>query len=446
MYVTTQQLPHPVEDVFAWQGRPGALERLTPPWQPVRVVQEATSLRDGTAVLGLPGGRRWVARHVPEEYVDGHRFTDRLDSRPFGVPLRWQHAHELTGDGVTVLTDRVDTPIPERFLRPMFAYRHRQLHDDLAAHAWTRSMRSQPLTVALTGSSGTIGRALAAYLTGGGHRVIRLVRGRAAGADERAWDTDAPAYDLFDGVDAVVHLAGASIAGRFTQAHRSAVRESRIGPTRRLAEVARRAGLRTFVSASAIGFYGADRGAEELTETSERGSGFLADVVAEWEAAASAAGGDRTRAVQVRTGIVQTPRGGALRLLRPLFLSGLGGPVGSGEQWLSWIGIDDLLDVYLRALVDDRLTGPVNAVAPAPVTSREYASALGRATRRPSVVPAPAAGPRLLLGAEGARELALASQRVLPARLHTLGHTFRYAEVEGALRHLLGTARDVDRA
>lgn len=441
MYVATQQLPHPVEEVFGWHARPGALERLTPPWQPIRVEREAGSLRDGTAVLALPGRRRWVARHLPEEYVEGHRFADELASRPFLAPVRWRHVHELHDDGgQTVLVDHVDTWLPARLLRPMFGYRHRQLAGDLAAHAWARALRPEPMTVAVTGSSGTIGRALTALLTGGGHRVVRLVRRPARAADERTWRPDDPAPALLDGVDAVVHLAGASIAGRFTDAHRTAVRESRVGPTRRLAEAVARAGVPTFVSASAIGFYGPDRGDEELTEDSARGEGFLADVVADWERAAGAATG--ARVVLVRTGIVQTPRGGALRLQRPLFAVGLGGPIGSGRQWLSWIGIDDLVDVYLRALVDDRLSGPVNATAPAPVRGREYAAALGRALHRPALVPAPALGPRLLLGSQGAEEVALASQRVLPTRLGALGHHFREVEVEAALRHLLGTDPD----
>lgn len=442
MYVATQQIARPVPEVFAWHTRPGALERLSPPWQPVRVIREAGSLREGTAVLGLPAGRRWVAQHLPAEYDDGRRFADRLESRPFVVPVRWHHVHEFSGDDVTVLTDRVETTAPDRMLRAMFAYRHRQLSDDLAAHAWARALQPAPLTVAVTGASGTVGRALTAFLSGGGHRVVRLVRGRARSGDERTWDTAAPAPGLLDGVDAVVHLAGASIAGRFTDAHRAAVRESRIEPTRRLAQAAAREGVPTFVSASAIGFYGPDRDAEELTEQSPRGAGFLADVVAEWEDAAAAAAAGGARSVMIRTGIVQTPRGGALRLQWPLFLTGLGGPIGSGRQWLSWIGIDDLLDVYLRALVDERLSGPVNAVAPEPVTGRDYATALGRAVHRPSVVPAPELGPRLLLGDQGAQEVALASQRVAPARLIDVGHRFRHPEVEGVLRHLLGSAPD----
>lgn len=438
MFERIQDLPFPAEEVFGWHARSGAVHRLTPPWQPIRVVEEASSLRDGQAVFALPGGRRWVARHDAEGYVEGEQFVDELASRPFLLPVRWRHTHRIEpAAGGSSLTDRVSTTLPERFVDSMFGYRHRQLLGDLTAHSWARELAPDPLTVAVTGASGLVGSALTAFLTTGRHRVVRLVR-HSPGAGERRWDPSDPAPDLLDGVDAVVHLAGASIAGRFTDEHRAAIRDSRIGPTRRLAEVAGRAGA-TFVSASAIGLYGADRGDELLTEDSGRGAGFLADVVADWEDAAAAAAG-ATRVVTVRTGIVQSPRGGALRLQRPLYAAGLGGPLGGGHQWLSWIGIDDLLDVYLRALVDDRVSGPVNAVAPTPVSGRDYAKALGHAVRRPAVLPVPSFGPRLLLGGEGAREVALASQRVRPAVLENLDHPFRFPMLEPALRHVLGSA------
>ena len=220
-----------------------------------------------------------------------------------------------------------------------------------------------------------------------------------------------------------MHLAGASIAGRFTEAHKTAIRDSRIEPTRRLAEAAADAadGPRTFVSASAIGIYGFDRGDAVLCEESVRGDGFLADVVADWEAATEPAAEAGLRVVTVRTGIVQSARGGTLRLFRPLFAAGLGGRLGDGRQWLSWIGLDDLLDVYYRALYDTALTGPVNAVAPEPVRNADYTKALGRVLHRPAVLPVPSFGPRLLLGEQGARELAEANQRVVPTKLRDVG-------------------------
>jgi uncharacterized protein (TIGR01777 family) len=435
----------PLDEVFAWHARPGAITRLTPPWQPVGVVAESASLRDGRAVLAVPPRLRWVAAHEPDGYDPPHRFVDRLaGSPPLSWVLSWTHTHEFRAEdaATTRVTDTVDTPVPAALLRPLFAYRHAQLAADLDVHARARGWRAEPLTVAITGASGLVGTAVAALLSTGGHRVVRLVRRAPRTGDERRWDPGAPAADLLTGVDAVIHLAGVGIAGRFTDAHKAAVRDSRIGPTRRLAEraAATPGGPATFVSASAIGFYGADRGDEILTEDRPRGAGFLAGVVSEWEAATAPAAEAGLRCVQVRTGIVQTPRGGALRLQYPLFAAGLGGRLGTGDQWLSWIGIDDLADIYLRAVCDPELSGPVNAVAPEPVRGRDHARTLAGVLHRPALLPVPELGPRLLLGREGASELALADQRVTPARLRASGHRFRHATLDEALRHVLGRA------
>jgi uncharacterized protein len=430
-------------EVFAWHSRPGAITRLMPPWQPVRVAREAPSIRDGEAVLALPAGLRWVAKHDPVAYDPPRQFADVLQP-PLGSALRWRHTHQFlpAADGGTEVLDTVDTPVPARALKPMFGYRHRQLADDLAVHARARALCPEPLTIALTGSSGVVGSALAALLSTGGHQVIRLVRRAPAGDGERRWEPDDPDPGLLDGVDAVIHLAGASIGGRFTPERKRAILGSRIGPTRALATLAARSPgrLRAFVTASAVGFYGADRGDEILTEASARGDGFLADVSVAWEEAAEPAAAAGIRSVQVRTGIVQTPRGGMLRLLYPLFETGLGGPLGDGTGWLPWIEIDDLLDIYLRAVTDPALSGPVNAVAPDPEPQAGYARTLGRVLGRPAVIPVPAAGPQLLLGAEGARELAMASQLVRPAALTAAGHVFRFPGLDGALRHVLGRA------
>ena len=435
-----------LSEVFAWHGRPGAITRLMPPWQPVKVLQEATSLRDGTAVLGLPGGLRWVAAHQPASYDPPHVFADVLENAPLSTVLSWRHTHQFAATqeaGVspgTLVTDVVDTSLPARMLRPMFVYRHRQLADDLAAHARARSVCPEPLTIAVTGSGGLIGTALTALLTTGGHQVIRLVRRRPENAGERYWRPEEPGPELLSGVDAVIHLAGASIGGRFTPDRKREIRDSRITPTRRLAELAadKAPDLRAFVTASAIGIYGADRGDQVLTEASARGEGFLADVVAGWEDATAPAVAAGIRTVQVRTGVVQTPRGGMLRLMTPLFEAGLGGRLGTGKQWLAWIGIDDLLDVYLRAVTDPAMSGPVNAVAPEPARNADYTRTLASVLHRPALIPVPAFGPRLLLGEEGAREIAEASQYVRPERLIEAGHHFRQPDLEQALRHVFG--------
>lgn len=434
---------HPIDEVFAWHTRSGAMRRLVPPWQPMTVIAETDSLADGQAVLGLPGGLRWVAQHEPAEFDPPHRFVDTLATDgPASWPARvigtWRHTHEYAEAGTgTRVYDRIDAVVPATALRPMFVYRHTQLAEDLDAH---RAAGLAPMVIAVTGAGGLVGDALTAFLSTGGHRVIRLVRGAPTGSDERQWDPHNPAPDLLAGVDAVVHLAGASIAGRFTDAHRAAIRDSRIEPTRKLAEVAARVadGPKIFVSASAVGYYGYERGDSLLTEDATMGGGFLADVVADWEAATEPAAAAGLRVVNVRTGVVQSARGGTLRLLRPLFAAGLGGRLGSGTQWLSWIGIDDLLDVYHRALYDDRLAGPVNAVAPEPVRNNDYTAALGKVLHRPTLLPVPSFGPKLLLGAQGARELAEADQRVVPAKLTGLGHTFRRPVIDAALAHELG--------
>jgi uncharacterized protein (TIGR01777 family) len=435
----------PLDEVFAWHSRPGAFHRLSPPWSPMRLVSEASSLKDGRATLALPGGLRWVAEHQAAAYDPPRRFvdvigSDGLASLPARIAVRWRHTHDFedAGENRTRVIDRVDTPVPGSALRPMFVYRHRQLADDLAAHRLAAEHGMAPTTVAVTGSSGLVGAALTAFLSTGGHRVIRLVRGTPTGEDERQWDPDDPNPELLAGVDAVIHLAGASIAGRFTDDHRNAIRDSRIGPTRRLAELVGAAGSTALISASAIGFYGYDRGDEILTEDSDRGDGFLADVVADWEDATAPAEQAGVRVVRVRTGIVQSPRGGTLRLMRPLFSDGLGGRLGDGRQWLPWIGIDDLVDVYHRALWDTTLSGPVNAVAPQPVRNTEYTQTLAHVLHRPAILPVPPFGPRLLLGAQGARELACASQRVTPNKLSQAGHRFRQPDLDQALRHLLG--------
>ena len=458
----SSEIEAPLDEVFGWHARPGAITRLMPPWSPLQVEREAGSVRDGRAVLRLPGGLRWVAVHQPGDYDPPREFADALASSPLAAVLPWRHIHQFAAAGqrATRVTDVVETPLPARVLRPMFAYRHRQLAEDLAAQARARELDPEPLTIAVTGSGGLIGTALTALLSTGGHHVIRLVRRPPRHAGERYWRPEDPGPDLLSGVDAVIHLAGASIGGRFTPGRKQEIRDSRILPTRRLAELAAATaatgatdgtaagagggetggtrGVRVFVTASAIGIYGPDRGDEVLTEASAPGDGFLADVVAGWEDASSPATRAGLRTVQVRTGLVQTPRGGMLRLLYPLFAAGLGGRLGTGQQWLSWIGLDDLLDIYLRAVLDPALSGPVNAVAPAPVRNADYTATLAGLLHRPALLPVPALGPRLLLGGEGARELAQASQYVRPQRLIDAGHQFRHADLETAMRHMLG--------
>lgn len=434
----------------AWRyfASPGAFLRLSPPFMPLRPVSEADSLRDGVAVLeprtALPGplgvrfGPRWHAQHDPAGFVEGERFVDRCVSQPYAAATGWIHTHTVTAgpDGTALLGDRVEARVPGRMLSPVFAYRYRQMAADLDSLG---RYDSRPLTVAVTGASGLVGTALTALLGVAGHRVIRLVRGEARNVDERHWDTSEPAADLLEGVDVLVHLAGAPIAGRFTDRHVALVRDSRVGPTRRLAElVAARDGATTLVSASAIGYYGADRGDEKLIEDSARGTGPVADIVDDWERDCEPARLAGARVVNVRTGIVLSGAGGMLPPLAAVTRSGLGGRLGSGRQWMSWISLDDLTDIYLRAIVDPAVTGPVNATAPDPVTNSEFTRALGSVLRRPTLVPVPGWAPALVLGGRGSDELALADQRILPDALSGVGHHFRHPGLASALAHELG--------
>ncbi len=300
------------------------------------------------------------------------------------------------------------------------------------------------MDVAVTGASGLIGTALLPALRAAGHRPVRLVRATPAPGDDAVlWDPATGQIDAasLEGIGAVVHLAGAGIADkRWTPEHKAAVLDSRVQGTSLIARTI--AGLATppavLVSGSAIGFYG-DRGDEVLTEASPRGEGFLADVVVAWEAAAAPAEEAGIRVPRIRTGIVLSPDGGALKKQLPLFRLGLGGRFGKGTQWQSWISLPDEVAAILH-LLDPActVTGPVNLTAPNPVTNRELTKTLAGVLHRPAVLPIPRFGPALLLGRELADNLLFGSQRVLPTVLEADGFAFRHATLEAALRELLG--------
>ncbi|MBI4573166.1 MAG: TIGR01777 family protein [candidate division NC10 bacterium] len=293
--------------------------------------------------------------------------------------------------------------------------------------------------IAVTGASGLVGSALVPFLTTGGHRVTRLVR-KSPGSQEVAWDPAGGIKELswVEGVDAVVHLAGENIAaGRWTGARKAEIRRSRVEGTRRLCESLARLGRRPKVlaSTSAVGFYG-DRGEEILTEDSAPGGDFLARVCQEWEAATEPASRAGIRVVHLRFGMILSPAGGALKKMLLPFKLGAGGRIGSGTQYMSWIAIDDAIGTISHALGAESLRGPVNAVAPAPVTNAEFTRVLARVLSRPAVAPMPAFAARLAFG-ELADALLLSSQRVMPTRLQASGYRFQFPEIEPALRHLL---------
>jgi uncharacterized protein (TIGR01777 family) len=287
-----------------------------------------------------------------------------------------------------------------------------------------------------------IGSAVVSALRARGDGVIRLVRQDAQSADEIAWNPTGGRIDLarLEGVDAAIHLAGASLTSRWTPEQKDAIRKSRLLGTDLLARTL--AGLatrpRVLVSASAVGYYG-NRGDEVLTESSGPGSGFLADVCREWEAAAQPAREAGIRVAHPRFAVVLAAAGGILAKIAPIFRLGAGGPLGQGRQYLPWVAIDDVVGAILLALDREHLDGPINVVAPRAVTNREFTSALGHTLGRPAVLSVPAAALRAMFG-EMADEALLASQRVAPARLEAAGFAFRFPELEPALRHALAAA------
>jgi uncharacterized protein (TIGR01777 family) len=297
------------------------------------------------------------------------------------------------------------------------------------------------MKVAVTGASGLVGSALCPFLTSGGHEVVRLVRRTPKAKDEARWDPDAGTIDraALEGVDAVVNLSGANLAGGlWTRSRKARLRSSRLGPTRLLAQTL--AGLsrkpRVLVSASGISIYGS-RGDAWVTEKDPPADDFLGRLATEWEGATATARAAGIRVVLARTGVVLSPKGGALGKMLLPFRAGLGGVVGPGTQYLSWIALDDLLEVYLHLFERGEIEGPVNVTSPEPVTNAVFTKTLGRVLARPTIVPVPAFALRLALGEMGDATL-LSSVRGRPERLLASGFRFRFPDLEAALRHVLG--------
>jgi uncharacterized protein (TIGR01777 family) len=295
------------------------------------------------------------------------------------------------------------------------------------------------MKIVVSGSTGLIGSALCSFLSANNHHVLRLVRKTTAGRDEIGWDPSSGKLDpgRLEGIDAVIHLAGENIAaGRWTEERKRRIRESRINGTRLLAETLARLSHppKCWISVSAVGYYG-DRGEEVLDEKSGPGSGFLADLCRDWEEATEPASEQGMRIVIPRLGTVLSPKGGALSLMLPVFRMGIGGRIGNGRQYMSWIALEDLVGIFNHAIRSESLKGPVNAVSPHPVTNLEFSKTLGRILSRPVAFALPSFAARLVFG-EMADEALLASARVSPARLRDSNYIFRFPELEPALRHI----------
>jgi uncharacterized protein (TIGR01777 family) len=456
VFVRSSHMPAPARELADWHFRAGAIDRLIPPWEDVEILERPGAMADGAVArfrmrkFGV--GVEWVARH--HDVQPGRSFSDTQERGPFA---RWVHRHSFLpdGDAASMLEDRVDYDLPGGFLgralgggkvegdlARMFAWRHARTRHDLGHHA---AFPGERLRVAVSGGNGLVGGALVPFLTTGGHDVRRIVRGTPNSArGDVAWDTRTDAFDTaaLEGLDAVVHLAGAGIADRrWTAARKAEIVRSRVEPTRSLCRTLAglRAKPRVLVCASAIGWYGNRPGPACVDETSARGDGFLAETCEAWERATDAARDAGIRVVNLRIGVVLSARGGALAKLLPPFRMGLGGAVGSGEQGMSWIDLDDLLGA-IRFVMSADVHGGVNAVAPEPCSNRDFGRALGAAIGRPAVAPLPSPAVKAMFGEMGER-LLLEGAYVRPARLSALGFRWALGDLGHAFRFETGNIR-----
>lgn len=444
-------LPVTPEEAFAWHERPGALDRLIPPWEKVAIESRGQGIRNGSQVilknsLG-PFGLRWLAEH--RNYRYGHHFSDVQLAGPFS---KWEHWHRFQPhpDGC-VLVDEIEYQIPggavsRRLLKPfverkiarMFDFRHQTTLADIRTHA--AHQEKGQLQIAISGSHGLVGSELLPLLTTGGHSAIRLVRNTGTSQD-LLWDPHTTEFETagLEGFDAVVHLAGENIAaGRWNRSRKDHILTSRVEGTRTISTILSQLKQppKVLVTASAVGFYGS-RGDTILDETSSPGDGFLANVAKQWEEATRPAREAGIRTVHLRFGMILSPKGGALVKILPPFQWAAGGIVGTGRQYWSWVALDDAAGMILHAIMNDSLHGPVNAVSPQPVTNLEFTQTLGHVLKRPTLLPMPSALARLAVG-EMADELLLASARATPAKLLNAGYHFRHPQLQEALRGMLG--------
>ena len=442
------------EAVFNWHARPGAFERLVPPWEQIEVLSHTGGIKDGARAeiqvrIG-PIKKRWIAEH--RGCVPGRSFQDVQLGGPFA---QFAHTHRISPltERSCVLDDHIEYVLPlgalgrvfgGRYVRGKLARTFRYRHDitlhDIRAHAHYEGRPTMKILV--TGGTGLVGSALCPMLTTGGHEVYRLTRSSPKEANDIQWNPaagDLPRAQL-EGLDAVVHLAGENIAGsRWNAKVKDRLSSSRVEGTKLLCETLAQLQRppKALICASAIGYYG-DRGSDLLNESSQPGEGFLADLCRDWETAADPARAKGIRVVNLRIGFVLSSKGGGLAAMLLPFKLGVGGVMGSGHQYWSWVALDDVVGAIHHCLMNERMSGPVNVTASSPVTNYEFTKTLGKVLGRPTIFPMPAFAARIALG-EMANELLLASARVMPNRLCESGYEFRYPTLEGALRHLLGS-------
>jgi len=442
------------EQLYQWHCRPGALQRLQPPWERVSLVEDDGRIETGSRkVMEVkigPVSQRWVA--IIREHEPGQMFADEALESPF---VYWRHVHRFIpeNDQQSYIEDEIDYELPwgaagaavggwfaAAKLKAMFAFRHRRLAEDLDRHKL--SVHFPRRRIVISGASGMIGAQLSAFLSSGGHQVERLVRRvTARGAGEIAWSPTSGTIDgeALSGADTVVHLAGAGIADRqWTPERKRELRDSRIVGTKVLSEALAKLKQppRTLICASAIGYYG-NRGDVALFEQDDPGTGFLASLTRDWEDAARPAAAAGIRVVHARFGIVLSGRGGALAKMLLPFKLGIGGRLGNGRQIMSWVALEDVIGAIHHIMLHDSITGPVNVTAPLPVSNRVFTRALANVLLRPALFPIPQVVIRSLYGELG-EETLLSGSRVLPDVLQKTNYRFLYPYIEQALRWELG--------
>lgn len=458
----TSEVPLAAETTYLWHAQPGALTRLSPHWAQEIVEESYPPLAPGSVAqvrASVPGSYGLVRRPFSSVHSEGPSRFSFVDELKKGPLSQWKHTHEFSSvAGGTKIDDHIEFSMaPAGFdsidrslihnLEATFEARQKRMLMDIeflermSAPLLTRKKGKRIL---IAGGSGLVGRQVAALFSTAGHFVRLLVRRSPKAEYESHWNPELGIINPRDlaWADAVVHLGGRTIATRFTKKAKEEIRSSRIDSTTLLAETmrtlpeAKRPDV--FVCASAVGIYGSHAEAP-VDETAPAGDGFLAEVCQEWEAAAARVEELGIRRVSIRSGIALTSLNGFLRLQTPLYLAGAGGRLGSGEQGLAWISLDDLARSYVHAVLTDYVRGPVNAVAPDMISQQEFAEALAAHLHRPARIPTPGFVTELVLGADGAKELALADQKVRPEKLEETGYQFAHPTLSDCLEEELGS-------
>ncbi|OJU82238.1 MAG: TIGR01777 family protein [Chlamydia sp. 32-24] len=438
------------KEVFDWHNRKGAFERLSPPWQQIKIVQHDEPLqKGGKAILLLTKGPfklKWELEH--KEVHPGHFFNDVQLKGPLKF-FEHNHIFEQINDKSSFLIDSLQYQLPggkvikwcclpfvKRNLKKLFRFRHQIVQEDIKT---LKASKGKPMKFLIAGSNGLVGQALIPFLTTQGHTVYTLVRKKTDKPNEILWNPKEGILDKnqIEGFDCIVNLAGENIAKKWNEQVKKDILDSRVESTNLLAKTIAELQNppKVLINASAIGYYG-NRGEAELNENSAPGTGFLSDVCKKWEDATKPAEQKGVRVVKLRTGMVLSSKGGALAQMLTPFKAGMGGKVGSGEQYVSWISIEDLIAIIVFLAERDDIKGPVNLVSPESVKNKEFTKKLGEVLNRPTIVPFPEFAAKMMFG-EMAEEMLLSSTRVEPKVLEEKGYKFKYPTLKEALQQQL---------